>query len=66
MEFRFVWRNDDHCDVFLDDNHLFVVDYDMLGRSGMSHMLDAIRYIAELFSVEVTEVEQEWDDEDDA
>lgn len=60
--FRIAWRNEDYCEVYLGQEHLFAVDYDTYGRAGQHGMLSAVRTIADRFSVEV---EEDWPDYDE-
>lgn len=60
---KFQWRNDDFCDVYLDEDLLFTVDYDAYGRGGQTEMISALRLIADRAGWEISVSEISYDED---
>lgn len=46
MKFKFVWDNDEHCDIFLDEVFVGYMDHDSHGWDGMLGIRDVVIGIA--------------------
>lgn len=65
MDISFHWKNDDLCEVWVEDEHLFDIDYITYGREGMHAVIKSTRVIAEAYGIMVHEYNDDIDEDEE-